>query len=201
MSDSIHPLLMIINSIKLSTLFLYLLNYVNSTDTPKVDITNMPVNNKQSVISTCHALRAVLGHDGNIGQWKVHCHVEVWNGKNLVGGLYGVDIAGYFAGESMFHREDNASKAAIVFVIALLKKVGRTWMDIQVLTPHMKVLGATEITRRKFLGMLESAKESQKLGTGLKPFNHEEVQEKYTYNNFSMFMEKDNSSAIKKTPL
>ena len=131
-----------------------------------------------------------------------HAHsVEVWNGKNLVGGLYGVDIAGYFAGESMFHREDNASKAAIVFVIALLKKVGRTWMDIQVLTPHMKVLGATEITRRKFLGMLESAKESQKLGTGLKPFNHEEVQEKYTYNNFSMFMEKDNSSAIKKTPL
>ena len=127
--------------------------------------------------------------------------VEVWNGKNLVGGLYGVDIAGYFAGESMFHREDNASKAAILFVVSLLKQVGRSWMDIQVVTPHMLQLGASEITRRKFLSMLASATEAQKLGTGLKPFSHEGIQKSYTYSDFSTFIENTNSSAIKKTPL
>jgi leucyl/phenylalanyl-tRNA--protein transferase len=131
-----------------------------------------------------------------------HTHsVEVWNGKNLVGGLYGVDIAGYFAGESMFHREDNASKAAILFVIALLKQVGRTWMDIQVVTPHMTQLGACEITRKKFLSMLASATEAQRLGSGLKPFTHEGIlsKEKFSYIDFSMFIENERSSAIKNT--
>ena len=126
--------------------------------------------------------------------------VEVWNGKNLVGGLYGVDIAGSFAGESMFHREDNASKAAILFVVSLLKQVGRTWMDIQVLTPHMKQLGSSEITRRKFLSMLSAATEAQKLGTGLKPFTHEEIKESYSYKDFSIFIENANSSAMRKNP-
>lgn len=131
-----------------------------------------------------------------------HAHsVEVWNGKKLVGGLYGVDIAGYFAGESMFHREDNASKAALLFVVSLLKKVGRTWMDIQMVTPHMLALGATEITRRKFLSMLASATAAQKLGTGLKPFTHEDIKDKYVYSDFSILIEKSSSSAIKNTPL
>ena len=131
-----------------------------------------------------------------------HTHsVEVWNGNSLVGGLYGVDIAGYFAGESMFHREDNASKAAILFVVSLLKQVGRTWMDIQVVTPHMLQLGASEITRRKFLSMLASATEAQKLGTGLKPFTHAEIKNRYSYSDFATFIEYTNSSAIKKTPL
>ena len=68
-----------------------------------------------------------------------HAHsVEVWNDSTLVGGLYGVDIAGSFAGESMFHLEDNASKAALLFAISRLKLVGREWMDIQMITPHKR---------------------------------------------------------------
>lgn len=128
-----------------------------------------------------------------------HAHsIEIWNGKDLIGGLYGVDIAGYFAGESMFHREDNASKAAVLFTISLLKRVGRTWMDIQVLTPHMEQMGAREVTRRKFLAMLTRATQAQKLGTGVRPFTHEDIQENYSYRDFSMLIEETSSSATKK---
>ncbi len=109
--------------------------------------------------------------------------VEVWNGSTLVGGLYGIDCAGYFAGESMFHREDNASKAAILFVISRLKKVGRSWMDIQMTTPHMEALGASEITRENFLKKLATAKKAQKLGSGVNPFS--EKGQHFTYTDFS----------------
>jgi leucyl/phenylalanyl-tRNA--protein transferase len=100
-----------------------------------------------------------------------HAHsIEVWNGPALVGGLYGVDAGNYFAGESMFHREDNASKAALLYAVARQAEVGREWMDIQVLTPHMEALGAREIARRQFLSWIKSAKEARKMGTGLNPF-------------------------------
>lgn len=125
-----------------------------------------------------------------------HAHsVEVWHGKKLVGGLYGVDVAGYFAGESMFHREDNASKAAVLFVIALLKQAGRKWMDIQVLTPHMMQLGAKEIPRRKFLSMIGV--------NDAKPFTNEAIlkRKSFVYQNFSRLIEKESSSAMRKTPL
>lgn len=127
-----------------------------------------------------------------------HAHsVEIWNGSELVGGLYGVDIAGYFAGESMFHREDNASKAAILFTVALLKSVGRKWMDIQVMTPHMEAFGADEISRKKFLSQVAEAGSAQKLGSGLKPFNHSEIKDRYVYSDFSTLIEKSSSSTIK----
>ena len=101
--------------------------------------------------------------------------VEVWNENHeLVGGLYGVDVAGYFAGESMFHREDHASKAALLFIIELQKEVGRQWMDIQVLTPHMEQLGAVEITRNQFIKRIKATKEALKMGTGLLPFEKRE---------------------------
>jgi leucyl/phenylalanyl-tRNA--protein transferase len=100
-----------------------------------------------------------------------HAHsIEVWNGSALVGGLYGVDTANCFAGESMFHRESNASKAALIFAVARLKSVGREWMDIQVMSPHAQAFGAREITRNQFLKRLEQAKKAQQLGTGLAPF-------------------------------
>lgn len=100
-----------------------------------------------------------------------HAHsVEVWEDGSLVGGLYGVDTANVFAGESMFHRASNASKAALLFTIDRLQSVGRSWMDIQVLTPHMQALGAKEITRKKFLAWIQDAKSAQKLGTGVAPF-------------------------------
>jgi leucyl/phenylalanyl-tRNA--protein transferase len=116
-----------------------------------------------------------------------HAHsVEVWNGEHLVGGVYGVDTAGYFAGESMFHREDHASKAALLFAIALQKKAGREWMDIQILTPHMEALGAKEISRAEFKKKLTRTKETLKLLGPSEPFRE---RERFSYCDFSMLIE------------
>jgi len=84
--------------------------------------------------------------------------VEAWNANGeLVGGLYGVDAGGVFCGESMFYREANASKLALLFLIDHLRARGSTWIDIQVMTPHLKALGAREIPRASFLNLLRSA--------------------------------------------
>ena len=83
--------------------------------------------------------------------------VEVWRGGDLVGGLYGVDAGGLFTGESMFYRASDASKLALLFLIEHLRGRGATWIDCQVMTPHMEALGAREITRAKFLDMLAEA--------------------------------------------
>jgi leucyl/phenylalanyl-tRNA--protein transferase len=80
--------------------------------------------------------------------------VEVWSGSDLVGGLYGVDAGGVFTGESMFHRAADASKIALLFLIEHLRARGATWIDCQVMTPHMEALGAREIRRNVFLDML-----------------------------------------------
>jgi len=82
--------------------------------------------------------------------------VEVWDeSAELVGGLYGVDADGVFCGESMFHLAPNASKLALLFLIEHLRERGAAWLDIQVMTPHFKVLGAKEIRRKEFLDKLE----------------------------------------------
>jgi leucyl/phenylalanyl-tRNA--protein transferase len=86
--------------------------------------------------------------------------VEVWKGQELVGGLYGVDAGGVFTGESMFHRAPNASKLALAFLVGHLRARGATWLDCQVMTPHMRALGAKEIPRSKFLDLLAAAQES-----------------------------------------
>jgi leucyl/phenylalanyl-tRNA--protein transferase len=80
--------------------------------------------------------------------------VEVWDGSELVGGLYGVDGGGVFTGESMFHRAPDASKLALLYLIEHLRQRGATWIDCQVTTPHMDALGAREISRNRFLDML-----------------------------------------------
>jgi len=80
--------------------------------------------------------------------------VEVWRGEELAGGLYGVDAGGLFTGESMFYRESDASKLALLFLIEHLKARGATWLDCQVMTPHMEALGAREIPRARFLDWL-----------------------------------------------
>lgn len=86
--------------------------------------------------------------------------VEAWestpNGDELVGGVYGIDVDGAFAGESMFHLKPNASKLALLFLVDHLKSRGLTWMDIQVLTPHLEALGAKLIPRKEFLSRLAS---------------------------------------------
>lgn len=86
--------------------------------------------------------------------------VEAWDaGGNLAGGLYGVDAGGVFCGESMFYREPNASKLALLFLIDHLRERGSTWLDCQVMTPHMEALGAKEIGRTEFLAKLSEAQQ------------------------------------------
>lgn len=86
--------------------------------------------------------------------------VEAWNaGGELTGGLYGVDAGGVFCGESMFYKEPNASKLALLFLIDHLASRGSTWLDCQVMTPHMKALGAKEIGRKAFLDKLRETQE------------------------------------------
>lgn len=84
-----------------------------------------------------------------------HAHsVEVWEGSELVGGLYGVDASGSFAGESMFSLRSNASKLALLFLIEHLKERGLDWIDIQMVTPHLEALGAKLVSRAEFLEKL-----------------------------------------------
>jgi leucyl/phenylalanyl-tRNA--protein transferase len=83
--------------------------------------------------------------------------VEVWRGDTLAGGLYGVSIGGFFAGESMFSEERNASKAALVAVEERLRGSGFVLFDVQMLTPHLASMGAVEIPRTDYLGLLRSA--------------------------------------------
>ena len=92
-----------------------------------------------------------------------HAHsVEVWQGKSLVGGVYGVDAGGAFAGESMFHLVPNASKLAILFLMEHLHHRGLDWLDIQVLTPHLQALGARMIARDEFLERLAQTRANRK---------------------------------------
>lgn len=82
--------------------------------------------------------------------------VEAWENGVLVGAVYGVDCGGVFAGESMFHIKPNASKLALLYLIEHMRSRGATWMDIQVMTPHMQSFGAKEISRKEFLERLEN---------------------------------------------
>lgn len=81
--------------------------------------------------------------------------VEAWDANGaLAGGLYGVDAGGVFTGESMFHAQTDASKLALLFLIDRLRARGSTFLDCQVMTPHMEALGAREISRARFLDLL-----------------------------------------------
>jgi leucyl/phenylalanyl-tRNA---protein transferase len=92
--------------------------------------------------------------------------VEAWNGEELAGGLYGVEVDGVFAGESMFHRETNASKLALLHLIDHLRARGVEWIDTQTMTPHFEALGAVLIPRNQFLDLLAETR-----ARGLHPFH------------------------------
>lgn len=79
--------------------------------------------------------------------------VEAWNGGDLVAGVYGVAFGAYFAGESMFHFESDASKAAIAGLISRLRRQGFQLFDIQQQSPHMQRMGAIEVPRQQFLSL------------------------------------------------
>ncbi len=83
--------------------------------------------------------------------------VETWQDGKLVGGLYGVALHGLFAGESMFSRERDASKVALVYLVEHLKKQGFLLLDIQYMTEHLRRFGAVEIPADVYKARLDVA--------------------------------------------
>jgi leucyl/phenylalanyl-tRNA--protein transferase len=87
-----------------------------------------------------------------------HAHsVEVWDGPRLVGGLYGVSLKGAFFGESMFSRARDASKIALVHLVARLRRRGFQLLDTQFVTDHLERFGAIEIPRARYRRLLAEA--------------------------------------------
>jgi leucyl/phenylalanyl-tRNA--protein transferase len=83
--------------------------------------------------------------------------VEVWDGAKLAGGLYGIALGGLFAGESMFHEVGGASKVAFAACADRLRERGFSIFDVQVLTPHLRLLGCVEIPRDEYRRRVRAA--------------------------------------------
>lgn len=97
---------------------------------------------------------ALYGHLHRSG----HAHsIEIWEGHQLVGGVYGVTQGAAFFGESMFSRRTNASKMALAAAVDHLKHTGFVLFDTQFLTPHLSSMGAVEITRASYRRALAAA--------------------------------------------
>lgn len=98
-----------------------------------------------------------LGLAKSVEVWRIldkpvlNKHRKIQNNKELVGGLYGVDLGTVFCGESMFSKESNTSKLAFIFLVEKLKKEQYTLLDCQVYNEHLASLGAEEISRKEFL--------------------------------------------------
>lgn len=88
---------------------------------------------------------------------KMAHSLEVWQEKQLIGGVYGVVIGAAFFGESMFSRRDNASKIALAYLVHRLKHTGFKLFDTQFITPHLASLGAVEIPKVNYLKHLREA--------------------------------------------
>ena len=87
-----------------------------------------------------------------------HCHsIEVYEDGELAGGLYGVSLARAFFGESMFHRARDASKVALVHLVARLRAGGFRLLDTQFVTDHLKTFGAVEVARKQYHKLLAEA--------------------------------------------
>jgi leucyl/phenylalanyl-tRNA---protein transferase len=120
----------------------------------------------ETVIECCaHPARAGGWIDDEIRAAYLRLHelgwvhsVETWSPDgHLVGGLYGVAVGGLFAGESMFHRQRDASKVALVALVEHLRDAGASLLDVQWTTPHLCSLGAIDVPRAVYLEMLEKA--------------------------------------------
>lgn len=86
-----------------------------------------------------------------------HAHsVEAWRDGQLAGGLYGVAIGGAFFGESMFHEVTDASKVALHALVMRMRARGFSLLDTQWITPHLRLFGATEISRREYQVRLQA---------------------------------------------
>ncbi len=121
----------------------------------------------EEVIAACASTRREHGWiNDEIRSTYIQLHhlgwvhsVEAWSRRDgsLAGGLYGVAMGGLFAGESMFHRETDASKVALVGLVELLREGGAGLLDVQWQTPHLASLGAVEISRAEYLSRLKAA--------------------------------------------
>lgn len=117
------------------------------------------------VISACATLRSdregswitsAMQHAYHEMHQLGHAHsVEAWHNQQLVGGLYGIAIGQVFFGESMFHRQRDASKIAFVHLVDKLKQWGYALIDCQIPSAHLTSLGATQIPREEFLSLLQ----------------------------------------------
>lgn len=87
--------------------------------------------------------------------------VEAWEGKELVGGLYGVALGSAFFGESMFSRRTDASKICLVHLVDRLKERNFTLLDTQFTTDHLKTFGAIDIPRKDYEKLLDKAMQSE----------------------------------------
>lgn len=91
-----------------------------------------------------------------------HAHsVEIWDGERLVGGIYGVLVGAVFCGESMFHRVTDASKIALAELAARLNEARAGLLEVQHVTPHLRSLGAIEIPREVYQGLLEELRDDE----------------------------------------
>ncbi len=97
---------------------------------------------------------AMLAGYGELHRLGEAHSVEVWQGEDLVGGIYGVHVGGVFAAESMFHRVTDASKVALVTLARRLFSLGIELIEVQFVTPHLARMGAFEIPRSAYLGRL-----------------------------------------------
>ena len=90
--------------------------------------------------------------------FRGHAHsVECWHNGELAGGLYGVSLGGAFFGESMFSRVTDASKVALVYLVAYLRKGGFQLLDSQFVTKHLEQFGAVEVSRAAYQAVLQEA--------------------------------------------
>lgn len=93
--------------------------------------------------------------------------VEVWQGSRLVGGAYGVAIGAVFCGESMFSKESNASKVALVHLTQYLSGLGFQLIDCQLVSSHLITMGAKSLKRPKFLQILQKLRN---INTNFSPY-------------------------------
>jgi leucyl/phenylalanyl-tRNA--protein transferase len=121
----------------------------------------------EDVIRSCAAPRPghpetwingeIIALYSSLHQMGVAHSIEAWRDNELVGGLYGISLGGAFFGESMFSRETDASKIALVALVARLRRGGFTLLDTQFLTSHLARFGAIEISRDAYHRLLADA--------------------------------------------
>ncbi|MBT1449372.1 leucyl/phenylalanyl-tRNA--protein transferase [Glaciecola sp. XM2] len=115
------------------------------------------VDNVQHANTTWITNSMVLSYQTLHEQGFAHS-VEVWGEDNtLVGGLYGIGINGAFCGESMFHLQTDASKAALWALVTQMRQFGLQFIDCQMVNPHLETLGCIDIPREKFLTLWHDA--------------------------------------------